>query len=137
MPFKQHLIRCAIACFSTLAAQGQTLRHAEILGRPTDHSVTVQAFFDDPAEVCVQYGLSSGDYPNQTPWQSVPAGEPAEILIQGLNANTRYYYRLCHRVPGTRKTTEGGLDISRNGGRGRHPASSPSPFISREPFFLP
>ena len=100
MHLKYHLLFLTIACFSAVAARGQALRHAEILGRPTDHSVTVQAFFDDPAEVCVQYGLSSGDYPSQTPWQSVPAGEPAEVLIQGLNANTRYYYRLCYRNPG-------------------------------------
>ena len=86
-------------------ATAQTLRHAELLGRPTDHGITLQAFFDDPAEVCAQYGVSSGVYPHQTPWQNVAAGEPAEILITGLDANTRYFYRLCYRQPGSTAIT--------------------------------
>lgn len=83
----------------------QTLRHAELLGRPTDHSITVQAFFWDAAEVCVQYGTSSGNYPGQTAWQTFAAGDPAEILITGLDANTKYFYRLCYRQPGTMDVT--------------------------------
>lgn len=79
----------------------QTLRHKEILGRPTDNSITVQAFFDNPAEVCVQYGTTSGNYPNQTAWQTFAAGEPSEILISGLQQDMKYYYRMCYRQPGT------------------------------------
>jgi hypothetical protein len=91
--------------FCLLKIHAQTLRHAELLGRPTDKSITITAFFDNPAEVCIQYGTTSGIYPNQTPWQTFPAGEPARILVSGLQANTKYVYRMCYRVPNTAAVT--------------------------------
>ena len=91
--------------FCSIYLPAQTLRHAEILGRPTDKSITVQAFFDNPAEVCIQYGTSTGVYPQQTPWKSFAAGESAEILVDGLSANTAYFYRMCYRVPGSNTIT--------------------------------
>jgi hypothetical protein len=85
--------------------QSQTLRHAELLGRPTDHSITIQAFFNDPAEVCIQYGATQGVFPNQTPWQTFAAGDPAEITVTGLDPNTAYFYRMCYRQPGSTTVT--------------------------------
>lgn len=82
---------------STLHAQ--TLRHAELLGRPTDRSITIQAIFSDAADVCIQYGTTSGNYTNQTAWQTFAADEPAEIVLANLQPNTRYFYRMCHRIP--------------------------------------
>lgn len=78
----------------------QNLQHAEILGRPTDKSMTLQIVFGDAAEVCVQYGTSSGSLTAQTPWRSFAANEPAEFLLDNLQANTHYYYQVCHRTPG-------------------------------------
>jgi hypothetical protein len=92
-----------ILCF--YQSNAQTLRHTEMLGRPTDNSITVQAFFDNAAEVCIQYSTTSGNYPNQTTWQTFPAGEPAEIVVNGLQANTQYFYRMCYRVPNTTAIT--------------------------------
>ncbi|MBL7814989.1 MAG: metallophosphoesterase [Saprospiraceae bacterium] len=86
-------------------SNAQTLRHAEMLGRPTDNSITVQAFFDNAADVCIQYGTTSGTYPNQTAWQTFPAGKPAEIVVNGLQANTQYFYRMCYRVPNSTTVT--------------------------------
>jgi hypothetical protein len=97
----QHHLYCLISLIlMATPTPAQTLVHAELLGRPTDHSITVQAFFDSPAEVCVQYGTASGIYPGQTTWQVFSAGESAEILVANLNANTQYVYRMCYRVPG-------------------------------------
>ena len=79
----------------------QTLWHKELLGKPTDNSITVKLIFTDSEEVSVQYGLISGVYPNQTPWQTFADSVPAEILISGLTADTKYYYRVCFRHPGT------------------------------------
>ncbi len=79
----------------------QSLRHAELLGRPTDQSITVQAIFNEAAEVCIQYGTISGNYTQQTAWQTFAAGEPAEIVLSSLQPNTRYFYRMCHRIPNT------------------------------------
>lgn len=58
---------------------GQRMTHTEILGRPTDKGITVQAFFDQNVEVSVKYGLQKGVYSNQTNWQTCLAGEPAEV----------------------------------------------------------
>ncbi len=98
---KHRLLMLALAMLCLASTQAQRLQHAELLGRPTDRSITVQAFFDDPVEACVQYGLSSGVYSGQTPWQAFAAGDPVEINLYGLKANTGYYYRMCYRQPGS------------------------------------
>lgn len=96
-------------CFFVLVGKSvlwaQNVQHAELLGRPTDHSIAVQLVFEQAAEVCVQYGLTSDDFSQQTVWQSFAAGEPAEFVVGNLNANTRYYYRICHRLPGATDVT--------------------------------
>lgn len=97
---KNSLFFLHILLLWAINAQSQTLVHSEILGRPTDHSITVQAFFKDAAEVCVQYGTTSGVFPNQTAWQTVVAGEPAEVFVTNLKTDTKYFYRLCHRPLG-------------------------------------
>lgn len=74
--------------------------HAEMLFRPTDHSITVQAFLGQNAEVCIQYGTESGNLNQQTPWEGVNAGQAAEVLVDSLSADTRYFYRLCYKLPG-------------------------------------
>lgn len=97
---KQHCLLLLFALMAGATSFAQTLQHAEILGRPTDKSIVVQVVFEDDAEVCVQFGATSGSLNNQTPWQTFAAGEPAEILISGLEPNRRYFYRVCHRLPG-------------------------------------
>lgn len=74
--------------------------HAEMLFRPTDHSITVQAFLGVDAEICAQFGTESGNLIQQTAWKSVTSDQAAEILIGGLAADTRYFYRLCYKLPG-------------------------------------
>lgn len=81
-------------------AFGQRMTHTELLGRPTDNGITVQAFFDQNVEVSVKYGLQKGVYSNQTNWQTCLAGEPAEVAISGLLADTLYYYSYCYRQVG-------------------------------------
>jgi len=91
-----------LSSYTTINAQNLT--HTELLGKPRDKGITVQAFFDDSVEACVQYGTVTGTYPNQTAWQSFSKGSPTEINITGLTANTKYFYRLCYRQPGTANT---------------------------------
>ncbi len=83
----------------------QNIRFTEMVGKPTNSSATIQMFFTDTAEMQVQYGTVSGTYPNQTPWASFSANLPAEITINGLQSDTKYYYRVRHRVPGTNTPT--------------------------------
>ena len=44
----------------------QNIKGEEILGRPSDKSMTVQMFFDDSIEIKIQYGLVSGIYDRET-----------------------------------------------------------------------
>lgn len=89
-----------IAAVASIGARSQPVLHAELLGRPTDHGITVQLIFSDSAEVKVEYGTSSGAYTDQTPWYTVGPEEPAEVVLDGLAPDTRYYYRVKHRAPG-------------------------------------
>ncbi len=86
--------------FSILKLFSQTIQHKELLGKPTDNSFTVQVIFLDSADVSVQYGTVSGVYSNQTPWQIFADSVPAEFTINGLQADTKYFYRICYRHPG-------------------------------------
>lgn len=89
-----------ISFFLFTQLQAQILQHSELLGRPTDSCITVQLIFSDSSEVRVQYGTVSGVYPFQTPWQIFADSVPAEIVINGLQPNTKYFYRVRYRQPG-------------------------------------
>jgi phosphodiesterase/alkaline phosphatase D-like protein len=96
----------ALFLLMSLPLLGQKIRHGELLGRPTNKSIVIQAFFDEDAEVSVKYGTVSGTYGQQTTWTKITKGEPAEVSITGLNANTTYFYKYCYRVPGSSVSTE-------------------------------
>ena len=82
----------------------------ELLGRPTDHSVTIKAVSLLPLWACVVYGTDPNDSNHSTDYvyygdPNDPNYVPIEILLDGLSANTRYFYRLrcCgdHNDPNT------------------------------------
>jgi hypothetical protein len=66
----------------------------EILGRPTDVSVTVNMVPAVSMGIYYEYGNVPGAYTAQTAPQTAVAGAPLETLIDGLQPNTRYYYRI-------------------------------------------
>lgn len=72
----------------------------ELLGRPTDTSVALSVIADTPVEAYVEYGTSSGSYTAQTPSAACAAGTPVVIALEGLQPDTRYYYRLRYRETG-------------------------------------
>ena len=80
-------------------SRAQNIQRYEILGRPTDNSITIQMIFSEEAEIRVQYGVQSGTYPNQTNWQRFDATVPAELVITGLKENTKYFYQINYRKP--------------------------------------
>lgn len=94
-------LKCLLILFfaSFFTTHAQTILHTELLGRPTNHSVTLQLVFADSIQVRVQYGTTSGSYTGQTNWQTFAGEEPAEIIIDNLTADTKYYYRVNYRYP--------------------------------------
>ncbi|MFZ4454852.1 MAG: T9SS type A sorting domain-containing protein [Bacteroidales bacterium] len=90
------LILLFIGCLLALNAQTFT----EILGRPTNNSITINALFDVQVDAYFEYGEVSGQYTASTAVTSSVVGELVEVMMTGLKAETRYYYRTRYRKPG-------------------------------------
>ena len=77
-----------------------TFTGEELLGKPTDDSITINIVPDADIEYYYEYGTSSGTYPSQTSYETATGGQPHEVVITGLDPNTRYYYRMRYHAPG-------------------------------------
>lgn len=93
-------------CLGTVSARlelyrtvGSTFIARELLGRLTDHSVTVHALSLLTLEVYFEVGVSPGVYTAQTSPVEYPGGVPMVAKIDSLDPNTRYYYRMRYRQP--------------------------------------
>lgn len=73
---------------------------SELLGRPTDKSITVNAVAKVDLEVFFEYGTTSSAYTSQTDTMTFPVGNSIEMVMDKLQSNTRYYYRMRYRQPG-------------------------------------
>lgn len=71
-----------------------------ILARPTGRSVTANVLAYQPMEGYVEYGTRQGAYTERTASLPLRKGVPEAIVLQTLQPDTRYYYRLRHRLPG-------------------------------------
>ncbi len=78
-----------------------TFTMGELLGRPTDSSITVHAVADRNLDVYFEYGPDSSSYSGKTQVASFSAGTPIEVAIQGLQPDTLYYYRMRYRETGS------------------------------------
>ena len=72
----------------------------ELLGRPTDRSVTLNAMSLLPLEAFVEYGATGTTGRHGTFPSIYPGGTPLEITVDELSADTEYDYRLWYRRPG-------------------------------------
>ncbi|WP_298354702.1 metallophosphoesterase [Runella sp.] len=81
---------------ATVFAQNFT----EILGRPTNKSITMSILFDAATEVYWEYGTTSGNYTQKTETYKLAADTPLEAELTGLNANTKYFYRTRYKASG-------------------------------------
>jgi len=82
---------------SSLSAQ----IYSEILGRPTESSVTMSILFDHNTEVFWEYGLTPGGYTLSTSDFIAAKDTALEVDFTGLTPNTRYYYRTRYRLAGS------------------------------------
>ncbi len=72
----------------------------ELLGRPTDTSVTVNALAAKDLEVYFEYGSSPGVYSYETDTEKFASGTPIEMIMNGLKPDGQYYYRMRYREIG-------------------------------------
>jgi len=97
--FTVFLLASSLTAF-TVYAQTVSFPGPEFLGRPTANSATVNVVADAAIEAYFEYGLASGIYTSQTPAVSAVANTPIEVVIDGLRADTPYYYRMVYRRVG-------------------------------------
>ncbi len=71
-----------------------------VLGRPMKHSVTASVLAYADREGVIEFGPKSGALTKKTAVFALKAGAPSEILLDGLQPDTRYFYRLSTRERG-------------------------------------
>lgn len=69
-----------------------------ILARPTDKSVTVSVLAYRKMSAHITYGSTSGKLEKQTEDHDLKPSEPVEFVLNDLQPDTRYYYRLHARA---------------------------------------
>jgi len=79
----------------------------QILGRPTDRSITLSVLAPNDLEAFVEYGVKPDARAAKTQAVRLEAGKPLEVLLDSLKPNTRYHYRLRYRRPGESAYAEG------------------------------
>jgi hypothetical protein len=84
----------------THARAAVTFAATELLGRPTDTSITVNVVPSGNGQVYFEYGIATGVYTAQTGTAALVIGTPINVVIQGLTPNTRYYYRMVSSSDG-------------------------------------
>jgi hypothetical protein len=72
----------------------------ELLCCPTDHSITVNVVPSSNGYIKYQYGITPGTYSFETGITTLTSGIPANVVIDGLSANTRYFYRMVSSSEG-------------------------------------
>ena len=78
------------------------ITNAEFLGIPTDSGITLNVASSADLEAYVEYGTAPFSYTSATAPALYPAAAGAmEISITGLQRDTKYYYRLRYRTPGS------------------------------------
>jgi hypothetical protein len=82
------------------AATTITFTAEELLERPTDTSITINIVPASTIEYHYQYGTAPGVYTWQTANATATGGQPHNVVISGLTANTHYYYRMRYHLPG-------------------------------------
>ena len=73
----------------------------ELLGRPTNTSVTINALAQEDLEVYFEYGTQPSVFTNKTAIANFSGGSPIEIIVGDLQSNTQYFYRMVYRQQGT------------------------------------
>lgn len=85
---------------SAAAAAEITFTGAEMLGRPTDTSISVKVVPDAAVSLYYEYGTAAGTYTDHTATVSAPAAQPTTVVIRCLEPDTKYYYRLRYSTDG-------------------------------------
>lgn len=78
---------------------GPVVSLSQILGRPTNQSITISVLSQSDVQVYAEFGPTAGHYVRKTAPLIARAGVPVEIDITGLKPDAGYFYRLQTRTP--------------------------------------
>ncbi len=109
---KRKFLIALIFQMSVLLHRANSQSFSEILGRPTDTSITMSILFDQDMEVYWEYGTTPGNYPNNTITYQAADSIPLEVDFNHLITNTKYYYRTRYRQSGTSNSFLAGTEHS-------------------------
>ncbi len=84
----------------------------EILGRPTNSTITMSILFDQKEDVYWEYGTASGAYTLSTVPMIAPVDTPLEADFTNLIPDTKYYYRTRYRTNGASTAYQAGTEHS-------------------------
>ncbi len=84
-----------------------TFAATELLGRPTDTSITVNVVPSSNGYIYYEYGTASGSYQYETDVSTLISGTPNNVTIKGLSPNARYYYRMVTSLDDVNWVAEG------------------------------
>ena len=93
-------VQCLNGVSIAQAATPISFTGAELVGTPTDSSITINILPNSAIEYYYEYGTSSGSYTEETGYFTAAANETSEEMITGLSANTQYFYRMLYHAPG-------------------------------------
>jgi len=90
----------SVSVVTAASSTNTTFNGSLILGRPTADSIAINALATTNLTAYFEYGTQSNVYTGHTPVTNLFAGQPLEVVLSSLSANTRYYYRLRFQLPG-------------------------------------
>ena len=93
----EYVLPLSLAEFSKLSV---------VLGRVTDKAVTASVLAAEPMEGFFEIGAVPGKHIRKTAVTAFRAGDPVEVVFDGLKPNTEYFYRLSYRKTGAGAFTQ-------------------------------
>lgn len=96
---KLYILSIFLLLSSTTISSAQNF--TEILGRPTDSTVTMSILFDQQVDVYWEYGTTSGVYSMSTSTYTTAVDTPLESDFVHLFPDTKYFYRTRYRLAGS------------------------------------
>jgi hypothetical protein len=76
-----------------------------LLGRATDHSITVNVYAQQDMQFFIEYGNNKSQYNSKTGIEKLSAGQTQNAVIDGLKSDSEYYYRILSKKSGRNSFT--------------------------------
>ena len=91
-----------LGAYTTVTEAGLVPEHLYniVLGAPQEDSIVASVLAFDDLSVYIEYGQSAEKYTGKTESVNIKSGEPLELSLTDLDADSRYYYQLRYQAAG-------------------------------------